>query len=486
MKLLLLLPILGSIIISILPMESLKEKKLAKQIALITSILTLLQTIKLWIGIQEDTARFQQLFTFNWYDKINIVFGIDGISIIYLLLTALIIPICILASWDSIKILEKQYWISILILESILFGVFTVLDLLGFYICFEAVLIPMFIIIGIWGAREEKITAAYYFFFYTLIGSVLFLISIIYIYNITGTTDYQSILGIKIAPEIQNWIFLAFFASLAVKIPKFPFHIWLPLAHVEAPLAGSVILAGILIKLGSYGFIRFALPILPDACVYFTPFIFTLAVLGIIYASLTTIRQTDLKRIIAYSSVSHMAVVMLSIFTLTTIGIEGSIFLQVAHGIVSSALFIIVTILYDRHHTRIVKYYRGMTITMPIFSSMFFFFTLANIAVPLSCNFIGEFVSLLATFEINPLVTVLASSGMILSACYSLFLYNRVSFGSMSPYISSATNNRDVTRREFYLLIPLIIFTILLGVYPNLVFNSIHSSVINIISYIYP
>lgn len=486
MKLLLFIPIIGSLIISILPTETPSEKIRIKQIALTTSILTFIQAIYIWIGLEEGTGNIQLIYKWNWYQDIGIVFGIDGISIVYILLTVLIIPICILASWDSIKILEKQYWISILVLEAILIAVFSVLDILGFYICFEAVLIPMFIIIGIWGAREEKITASYYFFFYTLIGSVLFLISIIYIYKETGTTDYNTILGSQLSPEVQNWIFLAFFASLAVKIPKFPFHIWLPLAHVEAPLAGSIILAGILIKLGSYGFIRYALPILPDACVYYTPLVYTLAVLGIIFASLTTIRQTDLKRIIAYSSVSHMAVVMLSIFTLTAIGIEGSIFLQVAHGIVSSALFIVVTILYDRHHTRVVKYYRGMTITMPIFSSIFFFFTLANIAVPLSCNFIGEFVSLLATFESNPFIAVLASSGMILSACYSLFLYNRVAFGTMSPYVSSATNNRDVTRREFYLLTPLIILTILLGIFPNIVFQPLHSSILSLLSWVHP
>jgi proton-translocating NADH-quinone oxidoreductase chain M len=484
MKLLLILPIIGSFIIAVLPKETVENKERIKQVALLTSILTLLEGIKIWIGIEEGVSNFQRVWRIDWLEGITL--GIDGISIIYILLTVIIIPICILASWSSIKILEKQYYISLLVLESILIAVFTVLDLLGFYICFEAVLIPMFIIIGVWGGREEKITASYYFFFYTLIGSVLFLISIIYIYKLVGSTDYNTILGSYIQPDLQNWIFLAFFASLAVKIPKFPFHVWLPLAHVEAPLGGSIILAAILIKLGSYGLIRFALPILPDACIYFTPLVYTLSVLGIIYASLTTIRQTDLKRIIAYSSVSHMAVVTLSIFTLTAIGIEGSIFLQVAHGIVSSALFIIVTILYDRHHTRIVKYYRGVTLTMPLFSALFFYFTLANIAVPLSCNFVGEFLSLLATFEHNPLIAILASSGIILSACYSLFLYNRVAFGTMSPYITNAPNNRDVSRREFFLLLPLVFFTIILGVFPNLIFSPIHASVLNILSYIHP
>jgi NADH-ubiquinone oxidoreductase chain 4 len=256
----------------------------------------------------------------------------------------------------------------------------------------------------------------------------------------------------------------------------------LPLAHVEAPLAGSVILAGILIKLGSYGFIRFTLPLLPDASVYFTPLVFTLATLAVIYASLTTLRQTDLKRIIAYSSVSHMGVVMLGIFSLSVTGIEGSIFLQIAHGLVSSALFIIVTVLYDRHHSRLVKYYRGVAVTMPLFATIFFFFTLANIAVPLSCNFIGEFLCLLATYETNVTIAVLAALGMVLSACYALFLFNRVSFGSMSPYIAAAANNRDITRREFYVLAPLIVLTLLLGVYPNLILDPIHTSVVNLLA----
>lgn len=250
-------------------------------------------------------------------------------------------------------------------------------------------------------------------------------------------------------------------------------------------MAGSVILAGILIKLGSYGFIRFTLPLLPDACVYFTPLVFTLGVLAIIYASLTTLRQTDLKRIIAYSSVSHMGVVSMAIFTLSVTGIEGSIFLQIAHGLVSSALFIVVTIIYDRHHTRIVKYYRGLAATMPIFATIFLFFTLANIGVPLSCNFVGEFLSLLATFEVNTFMGILASLGMVLSACYALFLFNRVCFGAMSPYVADSPENRDMNRREFYVLAPLVFLTLFLGVYPDLVLDPIHNSVVHLLEVVH-
>jgi len=448
--------------------------------ALIISILTFLESVRLWINFDYITTDFQYLTKFSWNDDISILFGVDGISLIFIVLTTFLIPICILASWETIKYLQKEYYLCFIGLLIILIGVFTVLDLIGFYILFEAVLIPMFLVIGVWGAREQKITASYYFFFYTLVGSLLMLLSILYIYSITGTTDYLTLLEIDIDENIQYIIFICFFASLAVKIPKFPFHIWLPLAHVEAPVAGSVILAGILIKLGSYGFIRFALPLLPAACSYFAPLVFTLAVLAIIYASLTTLRQTDLKRIIAYSSVSHMGVVMLSIFSLSIIGIEGSIFLQVAHGIVSAALFIIVTLLYERHHTRIVKYYRGVTLTMPVFSMIFLFFTLANIAVPLSCNFVGEFLSLLAVFQCNPFIGILSCAGIILSAAYALFLYNRVCFGEMSMYIKHSVYSRDVTRREFYVLLPLIFFTLFLGVYPQLLLDPIHASVIKI------
>lgn len=483
LKILISIPLIGIILLSITNMKTEKGKLRGKQIGLITSILTFAWTIWMWILFDYNYSDFQYVEELSWtIDNIkgSITFGVDGISLMFIVLTALLIPICLLASWESIKWEEKSYNINILALSLLLYGVFSVLDLIGFYILFEGVLIPMYIIIGVWGAREQKIRAAYYFFFYTLIGSVLMLLSIAYIYYITGTTDYRTLLTLNIDPSIQNWIFLSFFASLAVKIPKYPFHIWLPLAHVEAPLAGSVILAGILIKLGSYGFIRYTIPLLPQASIYFTPLILTLGILAIIYASITTIRQTDLKRIIAYSSVSHMGVVTIGLFTLTLAGIEGSIFLQIAHGIVSSALFIIVTLLYERHHTRLVKYYRGVVLTMPIFSIFFLLFTLANIGVPLTCNFIGEILTLLGTYSINGLIGILATSGMVLSACYGLFLYNRVIFGTMSLAIKESTSNRDITRREWYVLLPLGFLTLLFGIFPNIILDVIHSGVYNI------
>ena len=458
--------------------------------AISTSIITFLESLRLWYNFDYLTTDFQYLTSFSWgggnglivegNTPVYFLFGIDGISLLFVVLTTLLIPICLLASWDSIKLLQREYLLCFIGLLIILIGVFTVLDILGFYILFEAVLIPMFLVIGVWGARKQKITASYYFFFYTLIGSLLMLLSIFYIYSLVGTTDYLTLLDIEFDKDAQLIIFLCFFASLAVKIPKFPFHIWLPQAHVEAPVAGSVLLAGILIKLGSYGFIRFCLPLFPYACVYFSPLIFTLAVIGVIYASLTTSRHTDLKRIIAYSSVAHMSVVMLSIFSLSVIGVEGSIFLQLSHGIVSSALFILVTLIYERHHTRLVRYYRGITITMPVYSMIFLFFTLANIAVPLSCNFIGEFLSLLAIFQTNVFVAILSCIGIVLSAAYGLFLYNRVCFGEMSMYIKHSVYSRDITRREFYVLFPLIVLTLLLGVYPQFILDVMHASVIKI------
>jgi NADH-ubiquinone oxidoreductase chain 4 len=451
-----------------------------REVSLFFSILTFLESLRLWKNFDYSTSDFQYSMKFSWTSDYVFFFGLDGISLFFIILTALLIPICIVASWDTIKIMRKEYQLCFIGMLVLLIGVFTVLDLLGFYIFFEGVLIPMFLIIGVWGARELKITASYYFFFYTLVGSVLMLLSIFYIYYITGSTDYLVLINYKLDADVQKVIFLCFFASLAVKIPMFPFHIWLPLAHVEAPVAGSVILAGILIKLGAYGFIRFTLPLLPDASVYFTPLVLTLSCLAIVYASLTTLRQTDLKRVIAYSSVAHMGVVMLGIFSLSVIGVEGSIFLQLAHGLVSGALFILVTLLYERHHSRIIKYYRGVTLTMPLFSLIFLFFTLANIAVPLSCNFIGEFLSLLAIFEVNPFITIISCLGIILSAAYSLFLYNRVCFGSMSVYIKHSVYSRDLSRREFYVLLPLVFLTILLGVYPNICLDVMHASVLKI------
>jgi NADH-quinone oxidoreductase subunit M len=480
---LVIIPVIGAVVIMILPIDQIEDKNRVKSVGRIVSILTLLESMRLWVRFDETSADYQYIVKLQWIVESsvgktnNMMFGTDGISMVFIVLTTLLIPICILVSWESIRYMEKAFILNLIAIEVLLIGVFTVIDLLGFYILFEGILIPMYLIIGIWGSRNEKVVAAYYFFFYTLIGSVLMLIGIIYMYKLLGTTDYMIMLTYEIPANVQNWLFLALFSSLAVKIPKWPFHIWLPQAHVEAPVAGSIILAGILIKLGAYGFIRFALPILPLGSEVFTPLVYTLGAVAIVYASLTTIRQTDMKRIIAYSSVGHMAVVMLAIFSQSVMAIEASIFMQLAHGIVSSALFILVTRLYDRHHTRLVKYYRGIAITMPIFASIFLIMTLANIGTPLTCNFIGEITSLMATYQANPIIGIIGSLGMILSATYALFFYNRVVFGSVSPYLATALN-RDITKREWWVILPLLILTIVLGIMPNIVYNIIHTSVI--------
>lgn len=450
-----------------------------KKWALAFSILTFVESFRLFLAFDKSSSQYQFIFTIPSLNN-DLVFGIDGISIFFILLTTFLIPICLLVSWYSITFYIKQFLVALFFIEWILIAVFSVIDVLGFYIFYEAVLIPVFLIIGVWGARVQKINAAYYFFFYTLIGSLLMFISILLIFFITGSTDLHYILAFQFSDNFQILIFLAFFASFAVKLPAFPFHIWLPLAHVEAPVAGSVLLAGVLIKLGSYGLIRFSLAITPWAAQYFAPLVFTLAILGVIYASLATIRQTDLKRIIAYSSIGHMGIVTIGIFSFNVEGIVGSIFLQLAHGIVSSALFIVVTLLYDRFHTRIFKYFRGVTLSMPLFSSFFLFFTLGNIAVPGTSNFIGEILSLAAAVKNNIFVAVMAASGMVLSAAYGLFLFNRICFGGMAPYMLVAP--RDLSRRETLALAPLAGLSLLLGLFPAVVIDVIIPSVVALFS----
>jgi len=351
--------------------------------------------------------------------------------------------------------------------------VFGVLDLLLFYITFESCLIPMFLIIGIWGSRERKVHAAMMFFLYTLLGSLFMLFAILIMYSAIGSTDFQILSLTEISKVRQNILWLGIFLSLAVKTPMIPFHLWLPEAHVEAPVGGSVILAGVLLKLATYGFLRVCLPILPEASYYFTPLIYTMATVGIIYSSFTTLRQIDLKKIIAYSSIGHMSIGLLGIFSNTIQGIEGAILLSIAHGIVSPALFICVGILYDRYHTRLIKYYRGLVISMPLFAIFFFIFTLANMATPLTANFIGEFLTFTGSFQKNSILTAISATSMVLVAGYSIWLYNRICFGNESMYLIKA---KDLTRREVFLLLPLVFLTFLLGIYPNIILDLIHYS----------
>ena len=476
---LILIPLIGSLLVLFIPSQ---YKETIKVTVLSFSLAEFLLSLMMWMSFDNSSSRFQFVEAYNWIESSNIIFylGVDGISLFFILLTTLLIPICLLASWDAIKFNEKEYFIAFLAMEALVITVFCVLDIILFYVFFESVLIPMFIIIGVWGSRERRIRAAYMFFLYTLLGSVLMLLAILYIYYQVGTTDYQILLTTTFDPEVQKLLWLAFFVSFAVKVPMLPVHIWLPEAHVEAPTAGSVILAGILLKLGSYGFLRFSLPLFPYASVYFTPLIYAFACVAVIYTSLTAIRQTDLKRIIAYASVAHMNLVLIGMFVYNLQGLEGSILQQLSHGLVSGALFLCVGVIYDRHHTRLVKYYSGLAHTMPIYIAIFMFFSMANIALPGTSSFVGEFLILAGAFQTNTTVCVLSATGMILGGGYSLWLFNRVAFGNIKVQYMGAFS--DVDKREFATLLPLIILTLVMGIYPEIFLDPMQLSCSNLLA----
>jgi len=472
------LPLIVAFILLFVPS---RYTSIIKTSALYTSLVVFILSLYLWAAFDNSTAKFQFVESYEWIGSSNINFylGIDGISLFFVILTTLLIPICILASWEAIKTNIKEYMIAFLLLESFVIAVFCLLDLILFYVFFEAVLIPMFIIIGVYGSRERKIRAAYMFFLYTLLGSVLMLLAILWIYFHAGTTDYQILLTTEFDEDVQKFLWLAFFASFASKVPMVPVHIWLPEAHVEAPTAGSVILAGILLKLGTYGFLRFSMPLFPYATNYFTPLVYTFACIAIVYTSLTAIRQTDLKRIIAYSSVAHMNLVMVGLFTLNSQGVEGAILQQLSHGLVSGALFLCIGVIYDRHHTRLIKYYGGLAHTMPLYVIIFLFFTMANIALPGTSSFVGEFLILAGSFQANTTVCFLAATGMVLGGCYSLWLFNRAAYGNIKvQYIHQFG---DINRREFATFLPLVILTLVMGVYPEIWLDPMHVSVQNLL-----
>ncbi|YP_717299.1 nad4 (mitochondrion) [Ostreococcus tauri] len=475
---LLCLPVLGAVGLLFFPKTAVRQMKL---FALNISLVTFVCSLNLWIFFDNSTAKFQFVQHMDWLSVLNMNFyvGIDGISLFFMILTTFLVPVCLLISWQSVKHLVREFLVAFLLLESFMLAVFCMLDLLLFYVFFESVLIPMFLIIGVWGSRERKIRAAYQFFLYTLIGSLFMLLAILLIYFQVGTTDLQVLHTVEFSERRQLFLWVAFFLSFAVKVPMIPFHIWLPEAHVEAPTSGSVILAGILLKLGTYGFLRFSIPLFPEATIYFTPLIYTMSVIGIIYASFTTLRQIDLKKIIAYSSVAHMGFVTLGLFSLNMQGVEGAVLLMLSHGFVASALFLCIGILYDRTHTRLIKYYGGLVQTMPLFAFFFFIFTLGNLSLPGTSSFVGEFLILVGVFQTNTFIATLAATGMILGGAYSIWLYNRVVFGNLKPvYINQFA---DINRREFFILLPFVVCIFWMGIYPSIFLESLHYSVATVL-----
>ena len=403
--------------------------------------------------------------------NLTLSLGVDGLSMVFLLLTLFVFPICFAAAWNVSKH-PRSFFAYLLAMEILLVLTFTTLDLFYFYVFFESLLIPMFILIGVWGARERKIKAAYLFFLYTLFGSLIMLFGVLYLYMITGSTNYTVLLDATLDAEQQRLIWLCFFMAFAVKMPLYPFHIWLPEAHVEAPTVGSMLLASLLLKLGGYGFLRFSLPMLQEGSNYFNPLVSTLALLGVVYGSLSTIRQIDLKRVIAYSSVAHMNLVMLGLFSYNQQGIEGAVYLMVGHGVVSTALFFCVGVLYDRYHSRLLRYYGGLVTTMPLFTFFFFAFTLANMSFPGTSNFLGELLLFVGVFAKNTTTLLFSTAGIVLSAVYSVWLFNRVAFGTLKiTYIEKFT---DLTVREFLVLTTLLIAMLILGLNANFLLDFVH------------
>jgi NADH-quinone oxidoreductase subunit M len=454
------LPLAGALFIALLSREALGN---IRYTALWTTLITFVLSLLIWINFDPGTAGFQFVEERDWLGPIKYKMGVDGISMLFVILTTFLMPLCILASWDAIEDRVKEYMIAFLVLETLMIGVFCALDLVLFYLFFEGGLIPMFLIIGIWGGAR-RVYASFKFFLYTFLGSVLMLLAMMAMYWHAGTTDIPTLMQTKFPPDMQFWLWLAFFASFAVKMPMWPVHTWLPDAHVEAPTAGSVILAGILLKMGGYGFLRFSLPMFPDASADLAPLVFALSVIAIIATSLIALVQEDMKKLIAYSSVAHMGFVTMGIFTFTQQGIDGAIFQMLSHGLISSALFLCVGVVYDRLHTREIKAYGGIVERMPIYAAIFMVFTMGNVGLPGTSGFVGEFLTLLAAFGVSTYVAFFATTGVILSAAYALYLYRRVVFGALEkPSLKALA---DVTPREIAILTPLVLLTILFGFYP--------------------
>ncbi|QPC44813.1 NADH-quinone oxidoreductase subunit M [Kaustia mangrovi] len=473
------LPLVGALFILAVRGEDKPAERSARYVALWTTIITFVLSLLIWANFDPNTPDFQFVEKTEWLGgAISYHMGVDGISMLFVILTTFLMPGCILASWH-VKTRVKEYMIAFLVLETLMIGVFCALDLVLFYLFFEGGLIPMFLIIGVWGG-PRRVYASFKFFLYTLLGSVLMLLAILAMYWNAGTTDIPTLLNHQFPAEMQTWLWLAFFASFAVKMPMWPVHTWLPDAHVEAPTAGSVILAAILLKMGGYGFLRFSIPMFPMASEMFAPFVFTLSVVAIVYTSLVALMQEDMKKLIAYSSVAHMGFVTMGLFTLTTQGVEGGLFQMVSHGLVSGALFLCVGVIYDRMHTREIAAYGGLVNRMPLYAFTFMVFTMANVGLPGTSGFIGEVLTLTGAFQVNSWVALFATTGIILSAGYALWLYRRIIFGALEK--ESLKSITDMNWREAAVLIPLIVLTVGFGVYPAPILDVFSVSVDNLIS----
>ncbi|MCG6121159.1 MAG: NADH-quinone oxidoreductase subunit M [Microvirga sp.] len=481
---LLVLPLIGAAFILMLRGDDDAARSNARWAALATTAVTFLLSLVAWARFDAGSAEFQLVESHAWLgETTRFSLGVDGFSLPFILLTTFLMPFCIVASWNSIQTRVKEYMVAFLVLETLMIGVFAALDLVLFYVFFEAGLIPMFLIIGVWGGKR-RIYASFKFFLYTLLGSVLMLIAVIAMYWDAGTTDIPSLLRHDFAPSLQTWLWLAFFASFAVKMPMWPVHTWLPDAHVEAPTAGSVILAAILLKMGGYGFIRFSIPMFPDASLDFAPLVFALSVIAIVYTSLVALVQEDIKKLIAYSSVAHMGFVTMGLFSLTPQGIEGAMFQMISHGLISGALFLCVGVIYDRMHTREIKAYGGLVNRMPLYGVAFLLFTMANVGLPGTSGFVGEFLTLLGAFQASFWVAFVATTGVVLSAAYALWLYWRVMNGPLvKPELQAI---RDLDSREIALLAPLGVLVIYFGVQPQAILTAFAAPTQALLAYAYP
>ena len=462
------LPLVGAAFILLIRGEPDVVARNARNVALWTSLITFVLSVFIWLNFDSSSAAFQMVERVEWIPAFNVYYhmGVDGISVLFVLLSTFLTPLCILSSWESVKTRVKEYMIAFLVLETLMVGMFCALDFVLFYMFFEGVLIPMFLIIGVWGGAR-RVYAAFKFFLYTLLGSVLMLLAILAMYFVAGTTDLPTLMQTDFPRSMQIWLWLALFASFAVKVPMWPVHTWLPDAHVEAPTAGSVILAGVLLKMGGYGFLRFSLPMFPVASDIMQPVVFWLSAIAIVYTSLVALVQSDMKKVIAYSSVAHMGYVTMGIFAANQVGVDGAIFQMLSHGFISGALFLLVGVIYDRMHTREIDAYGGLVNRMPVYALVFLFFTMANVGLPGTSGFVGEFLTLMGTFKANTWVAFVAATGVILSAGYALWLYRRVTLGALVR--ESLRTITDMTPREKWIFVPLIVMTLFLGVYPRAV-----------------